>query len=237
MTTTAPTPGTQDQAHDHDGPAPGVVVFDIGEVLIDETRVWAIWAGLLGVSPLTFAAVLGAAISQGGDHRAVFAHVAPNIDADELEEEHEQRYGGFQASDIYPDVRPCLEELHTLGFGVAIVGNQPARRTAQLQALGLPHDHLATSDDLGVEKPDPGFFQAVLALTDRTDPGRILYVGDRTDNDVAPAAAAGMRTCWLRRGPWGHLQELPDDVEADLVLEGLAELPVLLSTWRGDQDG
>jgi hypothetical protein len=33
---------------DPDGPAPSVVVFDIGEVLIDESRVWAIWSGLLG---------------------------------------------------------------------------------------------------------------------------------------------------------------------------------------------
>lgn len=234
---TAQEPVDDDPTQLQEGPAPAVVVFDVGEVLIDETRVWAIWAGLLGVSPLTFAAVLGAAISQGGDQREVFAHVAPNIDADELEEEHEQRYGGFQDQDVYPDARGCLAELRDLGFQVAIVGNQPGRRAAQLQALDLAHDHLATSEDLGVEKPDAGFFQAVLALTGSDDPARVLYVGDRTDNDIAPAAAAGMRTCWLRRGPWGHLQDLPDGVEADLVLEGLAELPVLLSTWRGDQDG
>ena len=52
------------------------------------------------------------------------------------------------------------------------------------------------------------------------------------DNDVLPASTYGMRTCWLRRGPWGQLQDLPDDVEADLVLEGLGELPLLLQEWR-----
>ncbi len=60
----------------------------------------------------------------------------------------------------------------------------------------------------------------------------MLYVGDRVDNDVVPAHDAGLRTCWLTRGPWGHLQDLPDDVEPDLVLEGLGELPLLLSRWR-----
>lgn len=212
--------------------APGVVAFDVGEVLIDETRVWATWAELLGVSPLTFAAVLGAAIAQGSDHRAAFPHVAPNLEPELLEEEHERRYGGFTEADLYADARPCLEELQGLGFRVVIAGNQPAHRTAQLQALGLPHDRLATSDDLGVEKPDGAFFSALLELAETDDPGAVLYVGDRVDNDVLPAIAAGMRVCWLRRGPWGQLQDLPDDVEPDLVLEGLGELPTLLADWR-----
>lgn len=218
------------------GPAPTVVAFDVGEVLIDETRVWAVWAELLGVSPLSFAAVLGAAIAQGGDHRDAFPHVAPNVVPDDLEAEHEARYGGFQERDLYADARPCLEELRSLGFGIAIVGNQPARRTAQLRALDLPCDHLATSDDLGIEKPDPGFFGAVLDLTGVEDPAEVLYVGDRVDNDVLPAIEFGMRTCWLRRGPWGQLQDLPEGLEPDLSLEGLGELPVLLAQWRAEGD-
>ncbi len=219
---------------DPDGPAPRVVAFDIGEVLIDESRVWAVWAGLLGVSPLTFAAVLGAAIAQGEDHHAVFPHLAPNVDWEDFEDEHERRYGGFHDDDLYPDVRTCLEELQSLGFTVVLAGNQPARRTAQLLALDIPHDQLAISEDLGVAKPDVGFFEAVMQRLDTNDPEDVIYVGDRVDNDVVPAAAFGMRTCWLRRGPWGHLQDLPDGVQPDLVLEGLGELPLLLSHWRGN---
>lgn len=218
---------------DPDGPAPSVVVFDIGEVLIDETRVWATWAELLGVSPLTFAAVLGAAISQGEGHEAVFDHLAPNFDGADLAEEHERRYGGFQEDDLYPDARPCLDELRSLGFSVVLAGNQPAIRAEQLHALGLAQDALATSEELGSEKPDPGFFTAVLDLAGRTEPSEVLYVGDRIDNDVIPALAAGMRACWLQRGPWAHLQAPPEDLEPDLVLEGLGELPVLLAQWRG----
>jgi len=64
----------------------------------------------------------------------------------------------------------------------------------------------------------------------------VLYVGDRVDNDVLPAAEAGLATCWLTRGPWGQLQELPEDVEPDLVLEGLGELPELIAAWREEAD-
>jgi len=213
--------------------APDTVVFDVGEVLIDESRIWSIWADLVGVSPLTFAAVLGAAVLQGEPIAAVFGHLAPNLDWQELEDEHERRYAGFQEQDLYADVRPCLADLHAAGFRVVIAGNQPAIRTPQLEALSLGQDACATSEELGASKPEPGFFHEVLTLAEVDDPGRVLYVGDRVDNDVLPAAALGMRTCWLQRGPWGQLQELPDDADQpDLVLEGLGELSTLLSDWR-----
>ncbi len=214
-------------------PAPTAVVLDIGEVLIDETRVWSIWAELVGVSPLTFASVLGAAVVQGEDFPAVFEHLVPNLDWQRLVDQHEERYGGFREEDLYADVRPCLSELQAQGRTVVLAGNQPARRTAQLEALELPVDRIATSDDLGAEKPAPAFFDAVATLLPGVDRGSVLYVGDRIDNDVLPAQGAGMRTCWLRRGPWGVLQDLPVDEDADLVLDGLGELPHLLATWDG----
>lgn len=216
-------------------PAPTVVVFDIGEVLIDETRVWSVWADLIGTSPLTFAAVLGAAVVQGEDHRAVFEHLAPNLDWRPLEATHEERYGGFREADLYADVRPCLAAIRAQDRTVLLAGNQPARRTAQLEDLDLPVDGIVTSAELGADKPDPAFFDGVLRQTG-VGADQVLYVGDRVDNDVLAATAAGMRTCWLRRGPWGVLQDLPMDADADLVLDGLGELPHLLETWAAARD-
>jgi HAD superfamily hydrolase (TIGR01549 family) len=217
--------------------APDIVVLDIGEVVIDETRVWSVWAGLLGVSPGTLMAVLGAAVSQGGDHHDAFPHVAPNVEWPELEGEHEARYGGFRSEDVYPDVVPTFAALRAQGLRVVLAGNQPARRTAQLNMLDLPVDDVVTSDELGAEKPEPAFFAALLARLGVDEPSRVLYVGDRVDNDVLPASEAGLATCWLTRGPWGQLQELPDDVEPDLVLEGLGELPELLAAWHAEASG
>ena len=215
-------------------PAPDVVVLDIGEVLIDESRVFAVWAELLGVSQATLMAVLGAAIVDGEDHHEAFPHVAPNVDWASLEDEHETRYGGFRDSDLYADVRVALRELRACGVRVVLAGNQPQRRTAQLQALELDVDDVVTSQELGAEKPSPAFFAAVLARLgiDADDAARVLYVGDRVDNDVLPAIEAGMAACWVRRGPWGQLHDLPEDVSPDLILDGVGELPQLVRDWR-----
>jgi hypothetical protein len=45
------------------------VVFDVGEVLVDETRLWDEWADRLGVSRLTFSAVLVQSSPRGGIRR------------------------------------------------------------------------------------------------------------------------------------------------------------------------
>ena len=224
--------GTQQGGVEHEDPAPRIVVFDVGEVLIDETRVWQVWAELTGHSLLTFAAVLGAAVSQGQDHRTVFRHLAPNLEWETFADEAERRYGGFREADLYPDVRSCLAELTTAGFAVAIAGNQPAQRSAELAGLDLGVEMITTSTELGSEKPDATFFDAVLRWLDVEEPGDVLYVGDRVDNDVLGSLGAGMQACWVRRGPWGHLQELPDELDPAIVVEGLGELPTLLSSWR-----
>ena len=55
----------------------------------------------------------------------------------------------------------------------------------------------------------------------------IAYVGDRLDNDVLPAKAAGMHSVFIRRGPWGVIHGASAEAaQADLrieTLEGLAE--------------
>jgi FMN phosphatase YigB (HAD superfamily) len=57
------------------------------------------------------------------------------------------------------------------------------------------------------------------------EPARIAYVGDRVDNDVLPARAAGLTAVHIRRGPWGLLHDTPPGARA---IHGLAELPMLL---------
>ena len=47
---------------------------------------------------------------------------------------------------------------------------------------------LATSDEWGVAKPDAAFFDKLVAVSGH-DRQEIAYVGDRLDNDIAPAAA------------------------------------------------
>jgi FMN phosphatase YigB (HAD superfamily) len=57
--------------------------------------------------------------------------------------------------------------------------------------------------------------------------GQTLYVGDRLDNDIRPAAQAGMITALIRRGPWGVIQVHDPDAErvATVRLRMLRDLP------------
>ncbi|WP_182874369.1 HAD family hydrolase [Microbispora sp. H10670] len=205
------------------------LVFDVGETLIDETRIWSRWADRLGVPRLTFMGVLGGMAALDRSHREAFELVRPGIDVEaEIEAWRREDPAGlrenFDADDLYPDVRPGLAALRAAGYDLVVAGNQPPQAYDALVAMDLPVDGVHTSAAWNVEKPDPAFFAKVAAVCGH-DPEEILYVGDRLDNDVLPAAAAGMRTALLRRGPWGHLHAArPESARADLVVDALTDL-------------
>jgi HAD superfamily hydrolase (TIGR01549 family) len=211
------------------------VVFDVGETLIDETRAWSAWADWLGIPRLTFLAVCGAIIASGNpDHREPFQIFRPGLDlGEELHKREAAGVGeGITADDLYPDAVGCLRAVHELGYRVGVVGNQPAKAEVALAGFGLPIDLLASSATWGVEKPDPRFFERIATELD-LPAADIAYVGDRLDNDVRPAAAAGMQAIFLRRGPWAWIQAPVDDPpEAALTVNSLAELPESLSRLR-----
>jgi HAD superfamily hydrolase (TIGR01549 family) len=198
------------------------VCLDVGETLIDETRVWSTWADELQVPRLTFLAALGAVIERGGEHRDVFGIFG--VDDWQLRIALvEGAYGGFRADDLYPDALPAIDGLRAVGYRVAIVANQPASRTDELRAIGVDAEVIAMSEGIGVAKPSSAFFTRALELMGSPEPGAVAYVGDRVDNDVLPAIAAGMRAVWLRRGPWGVIQSAPETRPA-LVVGSLDEL-------------
>ena len=198
------------------------VCLDVGETLINETRVWTCWADALEISPLTFMAAMGAVLARGGDFQETFKFLGFN-DWERLRPQVMARFGGFQEGDLYADAKPALDALRAAGFRLAIVANQPANRTDELRFLGVRADVMAMSEEMGVHKPDRAFFEEALRLMGSPAPESVVYVGDRLDNDVHPAAAAGMRPIWLRRGPWAVITtDVPP--AGTLVVNSLAEL-------------
>ena len=186
------------------------VVFDVGETLVDETGMWTRVAEAGGVTPFTLMAGLGATIALGRPHDDVWSMLG--ID---------QPAGTWSMEDWYPDARACLERLRAAGYRVCACGNTPSFVEQELAPLV---DAVASSESLGVWKPAPGFFERVVELAG-APAEKIAYVGDRVDNDVAPAIAAGMIGVHIRRGPWGHLQTPPADA---IRIASLDELPEAL---------
>ena len=205
------------------------VCFDVGETLIDETRHWNEWAAFLGVPTLTLFTAVGVIMERGESLRRVFDIFRPDLDFAEVRAHRASSYD-FHASDLYPDAIPCLTELKARGLKVIIAGNQPVQAEAALTRLKVPADVIASSDGWGVSKPNPEFFARVIKTAGEPAES-IAYVGDRLDNDVLPARAAGMVAVLLRRGPWGWMHaERPDADAAHLLLHDLASLPDALAT-------
>ncbi|MEU8420639.1 HAD family hydrolase [Micromonospora sp. NPDC048835] len=207
------------------------VFFDVGGTILDESREFAAWADWFGVPRHTLSAVFGAVVARGLDYQETFRVFRPDFD---LAVELARRAAAgqpesFAAEDLYPDARGCLRALKEQGLFVGLAGNQPAHAEATLRALDLPVDLIGTSHGWGVAKPAPAFFERVVEAGGGVA-STILYVGDRPDNDVRPALAAGMKTCLIRRGPWGHILD-PSTVagRCQFRIDSLDELPGLVA--------
>jgi len=184
-----------------------VVVFDLGETLIDETAMWTRAAQVAGVTPFTLMGVLGATIAEGRHHDETWEILGVD-----------QPAATWDDDDWYEDAGPCLERLRAEGYRVCAVGNTPQFVEEQ---VGRRIEVLGSSERWGIAKPDPAFFERVVRDVG-VEPAKIAYVGDRVDNDVAPALAAGMIAVHIKRGPWGYLQEPPAEA---IRISSLDELP------------
>ena len=75
-------------------------------------------------------------------------------------------------------------------------------------------------------KPDPRIFETALEKAG-CPPHEAVMIGDRLDNDVAPAKALGMKTVRVRQG-FGVLQSPRSEADTpDFEIGSLSELPAL----------
>jgi FMN phosphatase YigB (HAD superfamily) len=204
------------------------VAFDLGETLIDETRLWSQVAQYAGVPEFTLFGMLGGMIQRREHHHSLFGlmqieSVDPNILGYQIER-----------GDLYPDAVPTLRQLKANGYRLGVSGNQPEGAAEQTLLLGLPFDFVSSSAIWGVAKPARAFFDRIAAEFD-LEPGEIVYVGDRLDNDVFPARDAGMHAVFIRRGPWGFIHSLwPEAAEAPHQIRSLSELPNLIERLNAE---
>ena len=197
------------------------VFFDVGETLVDEERWWRELCERAGLQPHVVWAALGATIERGEEHDALWGRLGIDRPDGWWEEI------SYDLDDLYPDAVPCLEAMRELGLRVGIAGNQTEALECWARESILPADVISSSASLGVRKPEARFFEEIVRLAGTAEPREVVYVGDRVDNDVLPARAAGLAAVHVRRGPWGRLQSTPAGVPA---IDSLAELPGALAS-------
>lgn len=123
---------------------------------------------------------------------------------------------------LYPDVRPVLKAWRVRGLRLVVVSNWDVSLPAVLERLGVSDglDAVLTSAEVGARKPAPEIFRAALDAA-AVAAEHAIHVGDRLDEDVAGARAAGIEPIWLRRVPTGPP---PDGVRTAASLSELRDI-------------
>lgn len=115
------------------------------------------------------------------------------------------RRGGIELREGIPEL---LRNLHGHGLKLGLAANQPARIIDALDKHGVGQlfTHREVSGHHGIRKPDVRLF--LRACEDLgVVPEECVMVGDRIDNDIAPAKLLGMRAVLFRTGR--HIRQEP----------------------------
>jgi putative hydrolase of the HAD superfamily len=121
----------------------------------------------------------------------------------------------------YPDVLPALAELRDRNLTLVVASNWDCSLPDWLRPAGVLDlvDGVVTSAEVGAAKPSSRVFERALAVAG-VEPSEALHAGDRLDNDVQGAAAAGVRAVLVQRDG-----SPPPSVDA---IGSLSELAALL---------
>ncbi|HEY3281899.1 MAG TPA: HAD family hydrolase [Armatimonadota bacterium] len=134
--------------------------------------------------------------------------------------------------------REVLEELSGR-YSLGILANQRPEAHDWLRRHDLADlfGVLGLSCDAGYSKPDPRLFAWALERAGCA-PHEAVMVGDRPDNDIAPARRLGMATVRVRcLGEHTHQEPQTPDEQADVTVGSLAEVPEALARVAGEQGG
>ncbi len=138
----------------------------------------------------------------------------------------------WEASPIYPFVRPALQALRDAGYRLGLISNtlMPATviRMRLAEAGVLPLFEIAVfSAELGINKPDPRIFRHALDAMSLA-PDRAWYVGDKPNRDVCGAHSVGMKAVLVDSAHHKHIEDAPENVP-DFKIGTIADLPAFLA--------
>lgn len=126
---------------------------------------------------------------------------------------HEEKIKSIQ---LYDDVEDCLKGLKKLSIKTAIITDGiPIKQYEKILRLKIDNliDLIIISDEIGIKKPNPKLFGYWLKRCGIEGP-EAIYIGDRIDKDIIPAALNKIYGIYLHRG--GKY----DNYDSDLIQEG-----------------
>jgi HAD superfamily hydrolase (TIGR01509 family) len=144
----------------------------------------------------------------------------------------EARAAGRDLFELRPGIKDVLKALRSRGLKLGLAANQPGRVLATLESHGVAEYFTSQgiSGVYGFRKPDVRLFLRVCHDLD-VMPSECIMVGDRIDNDIAPAKLLGMQTVLIRTGrhttqqprAWDECPDL-EVTDADGILRAIIQL-------------
>lgn len=132
--------------------------------------------------------------------------------------------------EVMPGILSALDALrgdYRLAVATNAAGSGAALVRRALARVGLDEyfDIVLTARDLGVAKPDPAFFDALLEVCEVL-PHRAVMVGDNFRTDIVGAKHAGLRAVWYN--PDGKTPPADTPIRPNAVITSLEELPAAI---------
>jgi len=124
-----------------------------------------------------------------------------------------------------PNALETLTDLQGRVLQCAVTNGTAVAQHKKLAASGLDRifDHIFISDEIGIEKPNLGFFNTVWAKIGHYSPDEMLIVGDSLTSDIRGGNNAGIKTCWYN--PKGL--PCPRDLRINYDIRDLAQVIAL----------
>lgn len=197
------------------------IFFDMGSTLVDEQQAFrhrvrdAIQGTDIGEEQFYQTMISYYQQNKKGDKEA-FAFY--NLAKPEWHSEDEVLYAG---------VKEYLNRLKGR-YRLGIIANQLPGVCKRLEQWGILQEFslIVTSDREGVAKPDPRIFEATLQRAD-CPAERCVMIGDRLDNDIAPAKKLGFKTIWVRQGLNAYTSPTSQWEQADAVVDKIEQIMAL----------
>ncbi|HFU3853956.1 TPA: HAD family hydrolase [Streptococcus suis] len=132
---------------------------------------------------------------------------------------------------LYPETIDALEKL-SQNYQLGIIANQSATVRVLLEEWGVESyfQLIILSEEVGLSKPDSTIFTLALQKANTTA-NRIVYVGDRYDNDIVPAKSLGMRAVRILTG-MGRFAVEDMEWKSDWQLHSIQELTTIFKKKR-----
>jgi HAD superfamily hydrolase (TIGR01549 family) len=139
--------------------------------------------------------------------------------------------GNLDVFQLRPEIDRLLRRLRDRGLRLGIVANQPQAAHERLARAGIGDlfDYQGLSGLTTLSKPNPRAFQAAAEALG-VSPAACVMVGDRIDNDIAPAKALGMATILLRSGRHRRQRPRSPAEEPDAIVTDVLELEAAITS-------